>query len=49
MYHGEIFFSYDELKQAIEEYIEYYNVHRIKTKFKCSPVTYRENYQLLFA
>nr|WP_316042025.1 IS3 family transposase [Listeria monocytogenes] len=30
----------------MEEYIEYYNFRRIKTKFKCSPVKYRENYYL---
>ncbi|MGX6977929.1 IS3 family transposase [Vagococcus elongatus] len=28
----------------IEEYIDYYNVRRIKIKIKSSPVTYRENY-----
>lgn len=45
MYHGEIFSSFDSLKQAIEEYIEYYNFQRIKSKLRCSPVKYRENYR----
>lgn len=44
MYYGEIFTSFDELKMAIENYIEYYNIKRIKTKLGCSPVMYRENY-----
>lgn len=46
MYYGEIFTSFDSLKKAIEKYIEYYNHRRIKTKLKCSPVKYRENYHL---
>ena len=43
MYYGEIFSSYHSLQEAIEEYINYYNKYRIKTKLKCSPVTYRKN------
>ena len=49
MYYGEIFSSYHSLKEAIEEYINYYNKYRIKTKLKCSPVTYRKKHQLLSA
>ena len=49
MYHGEIFSSHHSLKKAIEDYINYYNMYRIKTKFKCSPVTYRKNYHLSIA
>ncbi|MFQ8664178.1 IS3 family transposase [Anaerostipes caccae] len=25
MYYGEVYYSYDELKEAIDKYIEYYN------------------------
>lgn len=42
MYHGVIYTSFEELKQAINQYIYYYNYKRIKSKFGCSPVTYRE-------
>lgn len=42
MYHGEVYNSYDELKEAIDKYIEYYNKHRIKEKLGwLSPVEYR--------
>lgn len=44
MYYGKVYYSYDELKIAIETYIEYYNKHRIKEKLGwMSPVEYRIN------
>ena len=42
MYYGKIFKTYEELKEAIETYIYYYNHKRIKTKLAgMSPVQYR--------
>lgn len=42
MYYGEKLMTYKELKQEIEEYIDYYNNERIKTKLAgLSPVQYR--------
>lgn len=42
MYYGEKLMTYEELKQEIEEYIDYYNNERIKTKLAgLSPVQYR--------
>lgn len=42
MYYGNVYYSYDELKNAIEEYIKYYNEDRIKEKLGwMSPVEYR--------
>lgn len=42
MYYGYVFYSYDELKNAIEKYIDYYNNQRIKQKLSwMSPVEYR--------
>lgn len=32
MYHGIVYYSYDDLKQAIEKYVVYYNEQRIKQK-----------------
>ncbi len=44
MYYGEIYNSYDELKGAIDKYIEYYNNQRIKEKLGwMTPVEYRLN------
>ncbi|MBQ2611072.1 IS3 family transposase [bacterium] len=44
MYYGETYYSFDELKQAIEKYIKYYNERRIKEKLGwMSPVQYRLN------
>ena len=44
MYYGIIYYSYEELKVAIEKYIKYYNVKRIKAKLGwMSPVEYRLN------
>ncbi|MEE9759874.1 IS3 family transposase, partial [Listeria seeligeri] len=42
MYYGVIYASFKQLKQAIEDWIHYYNRHRIKTKLGCSPIQYRE-------
>lgn len=42
MYHGVEYTSLESLKQALEEWISYYNHQRIKTKLGCSPVQYRE-------
>ncbi len=42
MYYGHVYYSYDELKNAIEHYIDYYNNQRIKQKLSwMSPVKYR--------
>ena len=42
MYYGEVYYSYDELKEAIDKYIDYYNKQRIKEKLGwMSPVEYR--------
>ncbi len=42
MYYGNTFYSFDELKEAIEKYIKYYNEKRIKEKLGwMSPVQYR--------
>ena len=44
MYYGVVYYSYDELKEAIENYIMYYNEQRIKAKLGwMSPVEYRLN------
>lgn len=44
MYYGVVYYSYDELKEAIEKYIMYYNEQRIKAKLGwMSPVEYRLN------
>lgn len=42
IYYGHIFNSFEELKQAIEDWIAYYNTKRIKHKLNwMSPVQYR--------
>jgi transposase InsO family protein len=42
MYYGVVYYSYEELKEAIENYIIYYNEQRIKQKLGwMSPVEYR--------
>lgn len=42
MYYGVVYYSYEELKEAIEKYIKYYNEKRIKKKLGwMSPVDYR--------
>lgn len=44
MYYGRVYYSFDELKQAIEKYINYYNMKRIKQRLGwLSPVNYRLN------
>lgn len=44
MYYGATYYSYEELKIAIEKYIKYYNEQRIKEKLGwMSPVEYRLN------
>jgi transposase InsO family protein len=44
MYYGVTYYSYEELKIAIENYIKYYNEQRIKEKLGwMSPVEYRLN------
>ena len=44
MYYGKVYYSFEELKQAIEKYIKYYNTKRIKQKLGwLSPVGYRLN------
>ena len=42
MYYGKIYYSFDELKTAIDSYIKYYNKERIKERLGWkSPVQYR--------
>jgi len=42
MYYGNTYYSFDELKDAIEKYIKYYNERRIKEKLGwLSPVQFR--------
>lgn len=42
MYYGVVYYSYEQLKEAIEKYIKYYNEKRIKEKLGwMSPVEYR--------
>ena len=44
MYYGTTYYSFEELKDAIERYIKYYNEKRIKEKLGwMSPVEYRLN------
>jgi transposase InsO family protein len=47
IYYGKIYHSFEELKAAIEEYIDYYNKERIKEKLDwMSPIEYRKAYAL---
>jgi len=42
MYYGKTYYSYNELRIAIDKYIKYYNEHRIKQRLGyMSPVEYR--------
>ena len=42
IYYGVVYYSYEELKSAIERYIKYYNEYRIKERLGWkSPVQYR--------
>ena len=44
IYYGVVYYSYEELKSEIEQYINYYNEQRIKEKLGwMSPVQYRLN------
>ncbi|MBR0482354.1 MAG: IS3 family transposase, partial [Firmicutes bacterium] len=44
MYYGKVYTSYDELKEAIDKYIRYYNELRIKASLGYHrPVDYREH------
>ena len=44
IYYGKVYYSYEELEQAITKYIDYYNNKRIKQKLGwLSPVEYRIN------
>ena len=44
IYYGKVYYSYEELEQAITKYIDYYNNKRIKQKLGwLSPVNYRLN------
>jgi transposase InsO family protein len=46
IYYGHVFRSFEELKQAITEWMDYYNNRRIKTKLNwMSPVQYRRGYE----
>ena len=46
IYYGNTFYSFNELKSAIEKYIEYYNGKRTKQKLGfLSPVDYRLSFQ----
>ncbi|WP_418249448.1 IS3 family transposase [Dialister succinatiphilus] len=46
MYYGVTYYSYKELKGAIERYIKYYNEQRIKERLGWkSPVQYRLSLQ----
>lgn len=43
IYHGEIYHSFEELKEAIDRYMHYYNHERMKSKLNWqSPVQFRE-------
>ena len=42
IYYGKVYYSYQELEQAIINYVDYYNNKRIKQKLSwLSPVKYR--------
>lgn len=43
-YHGIIYSNFEELEQAIEEWIDYYNHQRIKKKTGCSHVQLGERF-----
>ncbi|EKB56340.1 hypothetical protein HMPREF9706_00323 [Facklamia hominis CCUG 36813] len=50
MYYGKVYHSYQELEQAIHDYIRYYNEDRIKAKLGyLSPVEYKEQQMALSA
>ena len=44
IYYGVVYYSFEELKDAIEKYIKYYNEKRIKEKLGwLSPIQYRQH------
>lgn len=44
IYYGVVYYSFDELKSAIERFIKYHNEKRIKEKLGwMSPVQYRHH------
>ena len=44
IYYGEVYYSFEELKNAIEKYIKYYNEKRIKEKLGwLSSIQYRQH------
>jgi len=50
MYYGVVYESFEELKYAVDNYIYYYNHHRIKAKLTgMSPVEYRNQTSQLSA
>ena len=47
IYYGKTYYSYGELKQAIEDYIKYYNEKRIKERLGwLSPIQYRRRHSV---
>lgn len=43
MYYLQKFYSFEELQQAIDEYMEFYNMRRLQKKLKgLSPYEYRD-------
>lgn len=50
MYYGYVYHSYEELEEAIYNYIRYYNEDRIKEKLGwMSPLEYKEHHHSLSA
>ncbi|MBC2256443.1 IS3 family transposase [Listeria ivanovii] len=47
MHYGKVYSNYNELQQAIKNYIHYYNHYRIKEKLHWrSPIEFRKNQSL---
>ena len=47
IYYGQVYHSFEELKSAIEEFIEYYNERRIKQFLNfMSPIQYRQKFNV---
>ena len=45
MYYPQKFHTYDELKEAVYDYIEYYNNHRYQKRLNCmTPIEYRKHF-----
>lgn len=48
MYYGKVYKSFDQLKEAVDEYIDYYNGKRIKQKLNwMSPIQFRKSQALM--